>query len=51
MKPAFIYPVPRASWNSGVGVVKCTDDRVPKVNFSQNTITEFASTLEKTHPY
>lgn len=33
------------------GAVKCTKERVSKVNFSQNTITKFPSTLEKAHPY
>lgn len=33
------------------GAVKCTDDRLPKVNFSHNVITKFALTLEKAHPY
>lgn len=30
---------------------KCIDERFSKVNFSHNTITKFALTLEKIHPY
>lgn len=45
-----IYPVVSVTADQSA-VKRALDERFPKVNFSHNTTTKFALTLEKAHPY